>query len=292
PSVGRVLAIAGCTNSGKTTMAKILTKMVEKVWRKTGSKPSFFYNYDCKSAVDHERMILSIKANILCFNYVIVEGSMLTEWPDVIDLCDRVIFLTQDQSTCRRRRSKRTYDPPDVPGYFEEVVWPAYQQHLQKALALAREDCYISFLDVTLYTDQPDEKMVSLIQAFSDDVIRICYEPLDVGEAVRLINSPTCGATSVFVGTTRDTFNGRSVARLDYETYDEMAYKELRKLCSLIRSKYPSVERVVIFHRIGEVAVGETSVIIATASPHRKDALHATEMAIDELKRAVPIWKK
>ncbi|VDM62862.1 unnamed protein product [Angiostrongylus costaricensis] len=225
---------------------------------------------------------------------------MLTEWPDVIDLCDRVIFLTLDQSTCRRRRSNRKYDPPDVPGYFEEVAWPAYQQHLQKALALAREDCHISFLDVTLYADQPDENMVSvgkyqifLIHAFSDDVIRICYEPLDVGEAVRLINSPTCGATSVFVGTTRDTFNGRNVARLDYEAYDEMAYKELRKLCSLIRSKYPSVERVVIFHRLGyKVAVGETSVIIATASPHRKDALHATEMAIDELKRAVPIWKK
>ncbi|KIH44137.1 molybdopterin converting factor, subunit 2, partial [Ancylostoma duodenale] len=131
-----------------------------------------------------------------------------------------------------------------------------------------------------------------LIQAFSDDVIRICYEPLDVDEALRLINSPSCGATSVFVGTTRDTFAGRKVTRLDYESYDEMAYKELRRLCSTIRDKFPSVERVVILHRIGEVAVGETSVVIATASPHRKDAIHATEMAIDELKRAVPIWKK
>uniref|UniRef100_A0A0K0D993 Molybdopterin synthase n=1 Tax=Angiostrongylus cantonensis TaxID=6313 RepID=A0A0K0D993_ANGCA len=199
-----------------------------------------------------------------------------------------LFFHTLNESTCRRRRSKRTYDPPDVPGYFEEVVWPAYQQHLQKALALAREDCYISFLDVTLYTDQPDEKMVS-VQKFC--FVEKCIEFSTI--SCRFNFSPTCGATSVFVGTTRDTFNGRSVARLDYETYDEMAYKELRKLCSLIRSKYPSVERVVIFHRLGyKVAVGETSVIIATASPHRKDALHATEMAIDELKRAVPIWKK
>ncbi|KAJ1371862.1 hypothetical protein KIN20_033892 [Parelaphostrongylus tenuis] len=163
----------------------------------------------------------------------------------------------------------------------------------KKALALAREDRHISFLDVSLYTDQPNlENMMSLIHALSDDVIRICYEPLDVGEAVRLINSPSCGATSVFVGTTRDTFNGKIVTRLDYESYDEMAYKELRKLCSLIRRKYSSVERVVIFHRIGEVPVGEISVIIATASPHRKDALHATEMAIDELKKVVPVWKK
>ncbi|KHJ74733.1 molybdopterin converting factor, subunit 2 [Oesophagostomum dentatum] len=218
---------------------------------------------------------------------------MLTEWTDIIELCDRVIFLTLDQDTCRRRRKKRSYDPPDIPGYFEEVLWPAYQQHLQKALAFAREDRRISFLDVTSDSDHPNaEYMLSLIQSFSDDVIRICYEPLNVDEALRLINSPSCGATSVFVGTTRDTFGGRKVVRLDYESYDEMAYKELRRLCRLIREKYPSVERVVILHRIGEVAVGETSVVIATASPHRKDAIHATAMAIDELKRTVPIWKK
>ncbi|EYC31625.1 hypothetical protein Y032_0003g1154 [Ancylostoma ceylanicum] len=315
PSSGRVLAIAGCTNSGKTTIAKILTKMfeeegttvtvihqdefyytkekVEKTYRKSGSNPGFFYNYDTRSAVDHEKMISAITAASLMNDYVVVEGNMLTEWPDVIELCDRVIFLTLDQDTCRRRRAKRTYDPPDVPGYFEEVLWPAYQQHLQKALAIAREDRRISFLDVATDADHPDtEYMMSLIQSFSDDVIRICYEPLDVDEALRLINSPSCGATSVFVGTTRDTFAGRKVTRLDYESYDEMAYKELRRLCGVIRDKFPSVERVVILHRIGEVAVGETSVIIATASPHRKDAIHATEMAIDELKRAVPIWKK
>ncbi|ETN73057.1 molybdopterin converting factor, subunit 2 [Necator americanus] len=289
PISGRVLAIAGCTNSGKTTIAKILTSMVEKSYRRNGSSPSFFYNYDAKSAVNHEKMILAIKAGSLSYDYVIVEGNMLTEWTDVIELCDRVVFLTLDQDTCRRRRVKRKYDPPDVPGYFEEVVWPAYQQHLQRALAIAREDRRISFLDVTSDTDHADpEFMLSLIHSFSDDVIRICYEPLNVDEAV----NPSCGATSVFVGTTRDTFAGRRVTRLDYESYDEMAYKELRRLCGLIRSKFPSVERIVIWHRIGEVAVGETSVIIATASPHRKDAIHATEMAIDELKRVVPIWKK
>ncbi|WKX92253.1 hypothetical protein Q1695_010354 [Nippostrongylus brasiliensis] len=315
PTCGRVLAIAGCTNSGKTTVAKILSKMfvdegatvhiihqddfylakekVEKVHRKSEGTPNFFYNYDSKFAVDHWKLINAIKATSLSYDYIIVEGNMLTEWTDLVELCDRVIFLTLDQDTCRRRRTKRSYDPPDMPGYFDEVVWPSYQGHLQAALALAREDRRISFLDVSSDSDHPQHEFImSLIHAFSDDVVRICYEPLDVGEAVELINSPSCGGTSVFVGTTRDTFNGRKVARLDYESYDEMAYKEMRKLCAHIREKFPSVERVVMFHRIGEVGVGETSVIIATASPHRKDALHATEMAIDELKRVVPIWKK
>ncbi|KJH42980.1 molybdopterin converting factor, subunit 2 [Dictyocaulus viviparus] len=87
-------------------------------------------------------------------------------------------------------------------------------------------------------------------------------------------------------------FNGRVVTRLDYESYDEMAHKELRKLCSYIRGEYPSIERIVIMHRVGEVAVGEISVIVATAAPHRGDALHATERAINQLKAIVPIWKK
>ncbi|KAJ1371861.1 hypothetical protein KIN20_033891 [Parelaphostrongylus tenuis] len=122
PSTGRVLAIAGCTNAGKTTMAAVLTKMfaeegvsvatvhqddffhtkekMEKVWRKNGSQPSFFYNFDSTSAIDLEKMVRSIKTNILCYDYVIVEGNMLTEWPDVVDLCDRIIFLTLDAVNC------------------------------------------------------------------------------------------------------------------------------------------------------------------------------------------------
>lgn len=51
------------------------------------------------------------------------------------------------------------------------------------------------------------------------------------------------------MGTTRDTFNGRTVVRLDYESYDDMAYKELRKLCAKLRNTYPTLERIVIIHR-------------------------------------------
>jgi molybdopterin synthase catalytic subunit len=112
----------------------------------------------------------------------------------------------------------------------------------------------------------------------------------------------------MFIGTTRNTFDGKKVVRLEYEAYDQMAYQELKKLCHNVRQQYPSIVRVAILHRIGcaryirhvqlmfrtfrEVAVGEESVVIATSSPHRYDAIHATEMLIDELKRVVPIWKK
>lgn len=71
-----------------------------------------------------------------------------------------------------------------------------------------------------------------------------------------------------------------------------MAYKELRKLCKKLREVYPTVKRIAIFHRIGTCPVGQESVIIATSSPHRNEAIQATDMAINELKKSIPIWKK
>jgi molybdopterin synthase catalytic subunit len=71
-----------------------------------------------------------------------------------------------------------------------------------------------------------------------------------------------------------------------------MALSEMRKLCHETRQKFPSIGRIAITHRIGEVPVTEKSVVIATSSPHRLDAIQATQFLIDRLKATVPIWKK
>ncbi|GMT27146.1 hypothetical protein PFISCL1PPCAC_18443 [Pristionchus fissidentatus] len=309
----RVLAICGCTNAGKTTMARSIQKMFNEEGLRVAivSQDDFyheqskvktlrslngehiFYDYDSACAVDAPALCAKVEQLSHVVDYIIVEGNMVTEMPGVMALLDRAVFLTLNQATCRRRREARAYDPPDESGYFDEVVWPSYERHLVYALALAREDSRITFLDASRDEDSEEtEHVINLIEALSDDIVRITFDPLDVGEAMKMVSSPSCGGTSVFVGTTRDTFDGREVVRLEYESYDEMAYKEMRKLCRQTRRLFPSVERVVLFHRIGEVAVGEISVIIATASPHRTDAIRATEWAIDELKRRVPIWKK
>ncbi|GMT00197.1 hypothetical protein PENTCL1PPCAC_22371 [Pristionchus entomophagus] len=309
----RVLAICGCTNAGKTTMARAFQKMFNEEGLRVAivSQDDFyldqskvktlrsrngahiFYDYDSACAVDSSSLCRKIEEISHVVDYIIVEGNMLTEMSDVMRTVDRLVFLTLNQATCRRRRASRAYDPPDESGYFEEVVWPSYERHLVNALALAREDNRMTFLDASREEDtHAMEHIIKLIEALSDDIVRITFDVLDVGEAMKMVSSPSCGGTSVFVGTTRDTFDGREVVRLEYESYDEMAYKEMRNLCRQTRRLFPSVERVVLFHRIGEVAVGEISVIIATASPHRTDAIRATEWAIDELKRRVPIWKK
>lgn len=123
------------------------------------------------------------------------------------------------------------------------------------------------------------------------DFVKLLTTDLSVGEVTKLVSSPGCGATSIFVGTTRDNFEGKTVKRLVYEAYDGMAEKAMKKLCTEIRSKW-KVHGIAMYHRLGEVSVEEASVIIAISSEHRAESLEAVQYAIDRLKAEVPIWKK
>ena len=95
----------------------------------------------------------------------------------------------------------------------------------------------------------------------------------------------------MFVGTTRDSFGGKSVIKLEYEAYEEMAIKELETICENIRGLW-AVNKIAIIHRLGEVPIGEIGVAIAVSSTHRNNAIKSVEFAIDNLKTSVPIWKK
>ena len=105
------------------------------------------------------------------------------------------------------------------------------------------------------------------------DLIQITNTRLDVAAISDSVTDQCTGATSLFVGTTRDNFQGKKVLRLEYEAYEGMARKELDKLCQLVRSKWPEVHKIAIHHRLGVVEVTEASVVIAVSSPHRKDSL-------------------
>lgn len=104
-------------------------------------------------------------------------------------------------------------------------------------------------------------------------------------------SEPSCGAVSTFVGITRDHFETKKVAKLSYEGYVPMAKKELLKLCHEAIHKYSSVKRIAAVHVLGDCPVGKASVILAAASPHRREAIQCCEFLIDELKARVPIWK-
>lgn len=123
------------------------------------------------------------------------------------------------------------------------------------------------------------------------DIIKLEEEQLNVNSIYSEVVENSTGAVSLFVGTTRDNFEGKKVIRLEYEAFKPMACKEIKKICQNIREKW-KVEHIAFHHRLGAVPVGEASVVIAVSSEHRVESLEAVQFGIDALKKSVPIWKK
>ncbi|KAG7163736.1 Molybdopterin synthase catalytic subunit-like [Homarus americanus] len=133
--------------------------------------------------------------------------------------------------------------------------------------------------------------VINNIQLGIMDYIKLTQDVLSVEEITGLITNPSCGAISLFVGTTRNNFQGKNVVRLEYEAYHEMAEKEMGKLIKEARNKW-SLKHIALYHRLGLVPVTESSVIVAVSSEHRRESLDAVSFLIDNLKANVPIWKK
>ncbi|HLC21093.1 MAG TPA: molybdenum cofactor biosynthesis protein MoaE [Candidatus Methylomirabilis sp.] len=114
---------------------------------------------------------------------------------------------------------------------------------------------------------------------------------LSVEEVASKVGHPSCGAITIFVGTVRDVSRGRKVLYLEYEAFKEMAERKLAEIGESIRTRW-GLDRVAITHRVGRLDLGEASVVIAVASPHRAEAFEACRHAIETLKKTVPIWKK
>ena len=126
-----------------------------------------------------------------------------------------------------------------------------------------------------------------------NDVLILTEEVLDIASLIAIAQCDQAGAISTFLGTTRDTFESKEVVSLEYEAYEDMALDAMKSICSNIRSKWgDEIKTIVIAHKLGACPVGHTSVFIGVSSKHRTESLHAIELAINELKAKVPIWKK
>jgi len=125
----------------------------------------------------------------------------------------------------------------------------------------------------------------------TSDYILVTDQPLDLLAINQLVSRDEAGAIVNFIGTTRNSFQGKGVESLEYEAYVPMAEKEMAKLCVDARSRW-DLQAIAIYHRIGLVPVSEASVIISVSSAHRAEGLQACTHLIDRLKETVPIWKK
>lgn len=124
-----------------------------------------------------------------------------------------------------------------------------------------------------------------------NDFCELTTEALDVGAIARCVVPANCGAIVTLDGFVRQFTKGRETLYLIYEAYKPMALKEMEKLIRRAHEQF-EIENVGIVHRTGRLEIGETSVVISVAAPHRRAAFEACEWLIKELKRTVPVWKK
>ncbi len=122
-------------------------------------------------------------------------------------------------------------------------------------------------------------------------MISLTSNPIDLQAAIKTVVTPESGGIDVFVGTTRNHSDARAVTLLEYEAYEPMALQMMEKIEREARAKWP-IHEVAIVHRLGEVPVGDASVVIAVSGVHRNEAFEACRFLIDTLKREVPIWKR
>jgi len=114
---------------------------------------------------------------------------------------------------------------------------------------------------------------------------------IDVNAIAEAVRHDEDGAVVTFVGVVRNQNRGKQVLHLEYEAYPEMAVGKMREIGQEIAARW-GLHHVAIVHRVGRLEIGDASVVIAVAAPHRDEAFEACRYAIDRLKETVPVWKK
>lgn len=119
----------------------------------------------------------------------------------------------------------------------------------------------------------------------------ITRKPIDLNALYRGVAFPGAGAIILFSGVVRDNAQGKAVDHLEYEAYPEMAEQTMRDIIAEIKARWADT-RVAMAHRIGRLKIGDASLMIAVASPHRPEAYAASRYAIERVKAILPVWKK
>ncbi len=121
--------------------------------------------------------------------------------------------------------------------------------------------------------------------------IEIVTDPLQPQDLIDHVRRDESGAVTLFLGVVRNNNQGRQVLYLEYDAYPEMATKVMRQIVEEVRERWP-VGEIAVQHRIGRLEIGEPSLAVAIATPHRREGFEACQYAVDRIKEIVPIWKK
>ena len=133
--------------------------------------------------------------------------------------------------------------------------------------------------------------LFAMSMSVDEDKVALVHAPIDGAELVRCVRAGQDGAIVTFDGFVRNESHGRATSYLEYEAYEAMAIAKMKEIAAEVHERF-AIHRVAMAHRLGRLEIGETSVFIAVSAPHRGAAFDACRLAIDTLKKTVPIWKK
>lgn len=119
----------------------------------------------------------------------------------------------------------------------------------------------------------------------------VTEDPIDPAQMLGGALTPADGAALLFWGVVRQENDGRAVSRLEYSAYGPMAQREMLRIADEARERF-ATGAIHVVHRVGRLEIGEASVAIAVASPHRAEAYEASRYVIEQLKQRVPVWKR
>ncbi len=162
-----------------------------------------------------------------------------------------------------------------------EPIWPrlavAVDGELSDARAVLQEGSEIALLPPV--SGGTEDRRAALVE-----------QAIDLPSLVQSASHPSCGAVLLFVGNVRDHHVERQVAQITYDAYRPMALARLETIVKELEDQAANLH-IRVVHRLGEVPVGEASVAIAVASPHRATAYEVSRAVLERLKQEVPIWK-
>jgi len=121
---------------------------------------------------------------------------------------------------------------------------------------------------------------------------QITEKNLDVYASMKFLERKSCGAMLWFIGRVRDHNEGQFVTGITYETSVPHAMKSFYEICNEVHQNFGCDLEISIVHRVGELKVGDWSILVGVASPHRVNAYEASRFVIEEIKKRTPIWKK
>jgi molybdopterin synthase catalytic subunit len=132
-----------------------------------------------------------------------------------------------------------------------------------------------------------------LVPPDGGDWVVLTSLPLPVDTANAWATTPGSGAVVCFLGVVREQSEGRDGVRgMTYEAYEEETTHRFAEIAREARRLWTDLERIALLHRVGELALSDTSVVVVVSAPHRAEAFEAARFCIDTLKETAPIWKR